>query len=314
MAHPTRRREALMSILSTPRRDIEQAQQALLAPPQRRRRERAFRLTLLAGTAVAIVVLVILLIDILIDGASSVRPVLVTNYASRFPEEFGYRAGITGTLSLMVLVGLMSFPVGVGAATYLEEFAPRNWFTRLIEANISNLAGVPSVVYGLLGSGLFVYFFALGRSLIVGAITLSLLILPVIIVAARESLRAVPRELREAGLGLGATPLQTIGRQILPQALPGILTGTILALSRAIGETAPILVVGALLSHRADSLPWDVDDSFSALPVQVFNLVQRPQDGFQDAVAPAGIIVLLVVLLLMNSIAISLRNRYSRSS
>jgi phosphate transport system permease protein len=201
----------------------------------------------------------------------------------------------------------------VGAATYLEEFAPRNWFTRLIEANISNLAGVPSVVYGLLGAGVFVYFLGLGRSLLVGAITLSLLILPVIIVSAREALRAVPQALREAGLGLGATPLQTISRQILPQAMPGILTCTILALSRAIGETAPILVVGAIFSRRSDNVPWDTNDAFSALPIQIYNLVSRPQQEFQIDVASAGIIILMVLLLLMNSIAIVLRNRYSRS-
>jgi phosphate transport system permease protein len=240
--------------------------------------------------------------------------VRLTSYASRFPEEFGFRSGVTGTLSLMLLVALLSFPIGVGAATYLEEFAPRNWFTRFVEANISNLAGVPSVVYGLLGAGVFVYFLDFGRSLITGAITLSLLILPVIIVASRESLRAVPQSLREAGLGLGATTLQTVGRQILPQALPGILTGTILALSRAIGETAPILVVGALFSRRSDSVPWDVDDAFSALPIQIYNLISRPQAEFQEQVAPAGIIILLVLLLLMNSLAIILRSRYSRSS
>jgi phosphate transport system permease protein len=255
----------------------------------------------------------VLLLDILRDGLPYLRWTLFTSYASRFADQFGFRSGITGTLSLMALVAVMSFPIGVGAATYLEEFAPRNRLTRLLEANISNLAGVPSVVYGLLGAGVFVYFFAFGRSLLVGAITLTLLILPVIIVSAREALRAVPQSLREAGLGLGATPLQTISRQILPQAMPGILTGTILALSRAIGETAPILVVGAIFSRRSDNVPWDTNDAFSALPVQIYNLISRPQQEFQVDVASAGIIILLVVLLLMNSLAIILRNRYSRS-
>ena len=300
--------------VSTPRREVEEVQRALQRPAGRGRRERTFQLSLMVATAVAVIVLAILLIDILIDGLPSLTLTRFTNYASRFPEEFGFRSGITGTLSLMVVTALLSFPIGVGAATYLEEFAPRNWFTRFVEANVSNLAGVPSVVYGLLGAGVFVYFFSLGRSLVVGAITLSLLILPVIIVASRESLRAVPQALREAGLGLGATRLQTISRQILPQALPGILTGTILALSRAIGETAPILVVGALFSRRSDNVPWDIDDAFSALPIQIYNLVSRPQAEFQEMVAPAGIIILLVLLLLMNSIAIYLRNRYSRSS
>jgi phosphate transport system permease protein len=303
----------IVAVLSTPERTVRQAQQALSQPPARSRRERAFHLGLLIATAVAIVVLAVLLIDILVDGALHLRLSLFTAYASRFPDRFGFRSGITGTLSLMVLVAVLSFPIGVGAATYLEEFAPTNRVTRLIEANISNLAGVPSVVYGLLGAGVFVYFLSLGRSLLVGAITLSLLILPVIIVSAREALRAVPQALREAGLGLGATPLQTVARQILPQAMPGILTGTILALSRAIGETAPILVVGAILSRRSDNVPWDTNDAFSAMPVQIYNLVSRPQHEFQVDVAAAGIIILMVLLLLMNSLAIVLRNRYSRS-
>ncbi|CAN5906524.1 phosphate ABC transporter permease PstA [soil metagenome] len=301
-----------MATLSTPQREVDAAQQALQPPPQRIRRERGYKVVLMMATAVAIIVLAVLLIDILRDGGAFLNGLRLSSYASRFPEQFGFRGGISGTISLMVLVGIMSFVIGVGAATYLEEFAPQNRFTQLIEANISNLAGVPSVVYGLLGAGVFVFFFGLGKSLIVGAITLSLLILPVIIVAARESLRAVPGSLREAGLGLGATPLQTIRRQILPQALPGIFTGTILALSRAIGETAPILVVGALFSRRSDNVPWDIDDAFSALPIQIYNLVARPQQAFQEQVAPAGIIILLVLLLLMNSIAIILRNRYSR--
>ncbi len=300
--------------VSTPERISRDAVQALQAPPGRNRSERAFKMVLLVTTGIAVVMLVVLLLDILVDGVAFVTGQRLLQYSSRFPDQFGFRSGITGTLSLMVLVALLSFPIGVGAATYFEEFAPQNWFTRLAEANISNLAGVPSVVYGLLGAGVFVYFFSLGRSLIVGAITLSLLILPVIIVASRESLRAVPRTLREAGLGLGATPLQVTWRQVLPQALPGILTGTILALSRAIGETAPILVVGALFSRRADNVPWDINDAFSALPIQIYNLVSRPQQEFQAQVAPAGIIILLVLLLLMNSIAIILRNRSSRSN
>jgi phosphate transport system permease protein len=302
-----------MAVLSTPEDIARQAQRSLTQPQNRARRERAFSTLLMIGTAVAVVVLAVLLIDILRDGVLHLRWTLFTAYASRFADRFGFRSGITGTLSLMVLVAMMSFPIGVGAATYLEEFAPRNRLTRLIEANISNLAGVPSVVYGLLGAGVFVYFLAMGRSLLVGAITLSLLILPVIIVSSREALRAVPQALREAGLGLGATPLQTVSRQILPQAMPGILTGTILALSRAIGETAPILVVGAIFSRRSDNVPWDSNDAFSAMPVQIYNLISRPQQEFQVDVASAGIIILLVLLLLMNSLAIVLRNRYSRS-
>lgn len=302
-----------MPVMSTPAQTARRAQEQLAQPRRRARRERRFQRLLFVATAVAIVVLVVLVVDILRDGVLHLSGTLFTNYASRFPDQFGFRSGLTGTLSLMVLVAVLAFPVGLGAAAYLEEFAPTNPVTRLIEANISNLAGVPSVVYGLLGAGVFVYFFSLGRSLLVGAITLALLILPVIIVASREALRAVPQALREAGLGLGATRLQVVTRQILPQAMPGILTGTILALSRAIGETAPILVVGALFSRRADNVPWDTNDAFSAMPIQIYNLISRPQQEFQVDVASAGIIILMVLLLVMNSAAIVLRNRYSRS-
>jgi phosphate transport system permease protein len=267
---------------------------------------------LLTGTVISVVVLAILLIDVFMDGATRLDLAFLTSYVSRFADEAGIRAGLTGTLSLMMLVGLMSFPLGVGAAIYLEEFAPSNRFTRLLETNISNLAGVPSVVYGLLGAGIFVYLMSFGRSLLAGALTLTLLILPVIIVASREALRAVPRGIRDGGLALGATPLQVTSRQVLPAALPGMLTGTILALSRAIGETAPILVVGALFSRRADSEPWHVLESFSALPVQIYQFISYPQAEFQIRVSAAGIIVMLGALLLMNSIAIYLRNRSSR--
>lgn len=279
---------------------------------QRARREGRFHALLIGATVISIGVLAWLLVDILVDGAGRVNATLLTEYTSRRADATGVRAGITGTLSLMVLVAGIAFPVGVGAALYLEEFAPDNRLTRLIEANINNLAGVPSVVYGLLGFGILVGILGWSRSLIVGAITLSLLILPVIIVASRESLRAVPRALRDGGLALGATPLQVAVRMTLPTAMPGILTGTILALSRAIGEAAPVLVAGAVFSRRADNVPWGLTDGFTALPIQIFDFVKRPQPEFQVEVAAAGIIVLLVLLLVMNSIAISLRNAYAR--
>ena len=277
-------------------------------------KERAFAVALLAATVVAVLVLVVLLVDIVRDGAGRLDGTLVTEYPSRRPEDTGYRAGLTGSLSLMALVALMAFPLGVAAAVYLEEFAPSNRFTRLLETNINNLAGVPSVVYGLLGAGLFVGILGLGRSLLVGAVTLSLLVLPVIIVASREALRAVPQAIRQAGLALGATPLQVTFRQTLPAAMPGIMTGTILALSRAIGETAPVLVAGAVFSRRADSLPWYPGEAYTAMPVQIYNFVSRPQPAFQVEVASAGIILLMAVLLCMNSAAIVLRNRYARSA
>ena len=305
--------------ISTPQRVAESVQRQLAAPPQRTRRERLFAAALLAATVVAVIVLVVLLVDVLLDGAVRLFggetgfPQILTSYRSRFPEGTGYLAGLTGTLSLMVLVAVISFPVGVGAALYLEEFAARNRLTRLLEANIANLAGVPSVVYGLLGAGVFIAVLGFGRSLLTGALTLSLLILPVIIVAGREALRSVPRAIRDGGLALGATPLQVAFRQTLPAALPGILTGTILALSRAIGETAPLLVAGAAGTLRTSNVPWDLDQQYTALPVEIYRYVSFPQDAFRVDVASAGIIVLLIVLLLMNSVAILLRNKYSRS-
>lgn len=298
--------------VSTPQRSVRRALGELDRPVERGYKERAFRLLLLAATSLAVLVLVALVVQILLTGVPRLRLEFLTSYSSRRAAQTGIRAGLTGTLSLMVLTAALAFPVGVGAAVYLEEFAPDNWLTRLMEANISNLAGVPSVVYGLLGSAVFVYLLAMGRSLIAGAATLALLILPVIIVAGREAVRAVPRAIRDAGLALGATPWQVTSRQVLPAAMPGILTGTILALSRAIGETAPLLVVGALLSRRADSTPVDVLEPFTALPILIYDFASRPQEAFRVEAAAAGIIVLMAVLLIMNSIAIVLRGRFSR--
>ena len=298
--------------VATPQRSAEKALADLSRPGKRNGKERAFAALLFTMTAVAVIVLVALIVDIIFDGAARLNLDFLTDYVSRTPERTGVRAGLTGTLSLVVITALVAFPIGVGAAIYLEEFAPDNRFTRLMEANISNLAGVPSIVYGLLGVAVFVYLLGLGRSLLAGALTLSLLILPVIIVAGREAIRAVPGAIRDGGLALGATPWQVTARQILPAAMPGILTGTILALSRAIGETAPILVVGAVISRRSDNLPWFGLESFSALPVQIYQFVSRPQTGFKIEAASAGIIVLMVVLLAMNSVAIVVRNRFSR--
>jgi phosphate transport system permease protein len=275
-------------------------------------KERRFQLYLVTATVISVLVLAWLLVDILLDGAGRLNTSFLTSFASRSAEATGIRAGLTGSLSLMILTALMAFPIGVAAALYLEEFARQGRFARLVEANINNLAGVPSVVYGLLGFGVFVQFLGLGRDLLVGAITLSLLVLPVIIVASREALRAVPQEIRAAGLALGATPLKVALTITLPAAISGVMTGTILALSRAVGETAPILVAGAALSLRFDATPWNPGGAYSALPIQVYDFVSRPQPAFQIEAASAGIIVLLVVLLSMNSVAIYLRNRYSK--
>lgn len=277
-------------------------------------RERFTQLMLFLATCVAIVVLITLLVDILSDGVGTLSLDFLTNYTSRIAEQTGIRAGLTGTLSLMALVAVITIPVGVGAAMYLEEFAPRNAWSRLLETNINNLAGVPSIVYGLLGLSVFVFFFGFGRSLITGALTLSVLVLPVVIVASREALRAVPREIRSGGLALGATPLQVAFRQTLPAAVPAILTGIILSLSRAIGETAPILVAGAVAFRRADNEPWNLGEAYTAMPIQIFNFVGRPQEEFKIEVASAAIIVLMVLLLIMNSAAIIIRNRFARNS
>ena len=303
----------MATLLSTPASTSRKAVADLGAPRGRKVRERLTTLTLLVATGLSLLVLAALIIDILIDGTGRLSWQFLTSYTSRFADETGILSGITGTLSLMVLVAVMTFPLGVGAAVYLEEFAPSNRVTRLLETNINNLAGVPSVIYGLMGLAIFVVIFGMGRSLLAGALTLTLLVLPVVIVASRESLRSVPSEIRSGGLALGATPVQVAFRQTVPAAVPGIMTGTILALSRAIGETAPILVVGAVTSRRAINEPWNTAEAFTAMPVQIFGYVKEPQAVFQVEVAAAAIIVLMVLLLLMNSAAILIRNRYQRT-
>jgi phosphate transport system permease protein len=301
-----------MSLLSTPRSTTKDVAIALQTSKASTRKERIFQISLLFSTLIGLVVLVVLLVDIVVNGFSNLDLGFFTDYTSRRPEDTGIRAGLTGTLSLMVLVALIAFPIGVGSAIYLESFAPRTWFTRFMQLNITNLAGVPSVVYGLLAAALFAYILNFGRTLITGALALVLLILPVIIVAGKESIKAVPPSIYQGAIALGATPWQAVYKQVLPVAMPGILTGTILALSRAIGEAAPILVAGAVFSRRADSEPWNVTEPFAALPVQIYDFVKRPQEAFQVEVAASGILVMLFVLLLMNSAAIVLRNRYSK--
>ena len=301
-----------MSVLSTPAGIARAAVLDLSAPRARLRRERLFQAVLLGATLIALLVMFTLLYDVLSDGAGRLRTEFFTNYTSRRAEDTGVRTGLTGSLSLMVMVAGMSFPIGVGAGIYLEVFAPDNRFTRFMQVNIANLAGVPSVVYGLLAAAMFVYILNFGRTLISGALALTLLILPVIIVSSREAIRAVPPSIFNGALALGATPWQATYKQVLPVAMPGVLTGTILALSRAVGETAPILVAGAVFSRRADNTPWNILEAFGALPVQVYDFIKRPQAEFQIEAAAAGIIVMLTVLLTMNSGAIILRNRYAR--
>lgn len=273
----------------------------------RRNLGRLFSAVCLAATLSGIVVLAILLITTAGDGLGRLSWDFIDNYPSRFAERAGIKAALYGTIWMMVLTALISVPLGMGAAIYLEEFAPRNWLTKIIETNINNLAGVPSIIYGLLGLTVFVRTMALGRVVLAGSLTMSLLVLPIIIVAAREGLRAVPPSIREASLGLGATPLQTVWHQVLPPAIPSMLTGVILALSRAIGETAPLIPVGALAFVAFT--PNSPMDNFTVLPIQIFNWVSRPQPEFQHTAA-AGIIVLMTVLLTMNAIAILLRNHF----
>ncbi len=279
---------------------------------RRRRREllgRIFEGIALAAILFGLLVLFLLSLDVARRGLGVLSWSFFTSYPSRFPEQAGIRSALLGTLWVMALTALFSVPLGVAAAIYLEEYAPRNRVTRLIELNINNLAGVPSIIYGLLGLELFVRGMRLERSILAGALTLSLLILPILITASREALRAVPMGLREAAFALGATRWQVIRHQVLPVAFPGILTGMILALSRAIGETAPLITIGALTFVAFD--PKSPFDKFTVLPIQIFNWVSRPQAGFH-ARAAGAILVLLAVLLAMNSLAIYLRNRLQR--
>ena len=273
--------------------------------------ERAVVVFLLGSTLIGLAALVALLATVASSGAGQIDMPFIRNFASRIPERAGIWPPLIGTLWLMGLVTAFSFPVGVGAAIYLEEFAPRNRVTALIETNIANLAAVPSIIYGLLGLAVFYRAFEMGRSLITGALTLTLLVLPVVIISSREALRAVPRSHRLGAMALGATRLEAVYKTVLPSAVPGIMTGTILGLSRAIGETAPLLVAGA--AAFVAFTPDNLLDAYSALPVQIFDWVRRPQPEFQ-ALAAAAILVLLAVLLTMNAIAIVIRNRYDRKT
>ena len=274
---------------------------------------RLFVAACILAVLIGLVMLGALVVDVLLDGAARLfhLPTILDtgfldSFASRFPDRAGVKAAVVGTLYMMVLTAAIAFPLAVGAAVYLEEYARRNWFARLVQVNIANLAGVPSIVYGLLGLQIFVRAMGLDRSLLAGALTMALLIMPIIIVAGQESLRAVPPSMREGAYALGATRWQVTRTVVLPYAFGGMLTGNILAMSRAIGETAPLIMIGALTFIAF--LPRDPLDSFTVLPIQIFNWVSRPQEGFQE-IAAAAIILLLIMLLLMNSLAIFLRAR-----
>ncbi len=275
-----------------------------------------------ASTLIGLAILAVLIIDILIDGAGRLGWQFFTSYPSRKPEAAGILSAWIGTVWIMVLTALLAMPLGIMAAVHMEEYSKKSWLTNLIEINIANLAGVPSIIYGLLGLGLFVRVMSLERSVISGAATLAILVLPIVILSTREALRAIPFSIREASYALGATKWQTIRHQVLPAALPGIMTGIILAMSRAVGETAPLITIGALTyvaflptSPISSEFPFisfqGLFDPFTVLPIQIFNWVSRPQKGF-FADAAAGIIVLLIITFLMNAIAVWIRHKHSK--
>ena len=272
----------------------------------RHRKAKLFRMFCAGVTWMGAGLLAILLIQVTVDGIKWLDYQFLTSFPSRFPYKAGIKSALVGTLWLIVMIAMVSIPIGVATALYLEELSRKGKFAKLIEINISNLAGVPSIVYGIIGLAIFVRGLGLERSLLSGALTMSLLILPVIIIASREAIKTVPMSIRQAAFALGATRWQTAWAHVLPASFPGILTGVILALSRAIGETAPLIMIGALT--YVAFLPEGPMDSFTALPIQIFNWVSRPQQEFHE-LAAGGIIVLLIVLLTMNATAIFIRQK-----
>ncbi|MFC6039880.1 phosphate ABC transporter permease PstA [Paenisporosarcina macmurdoensis] len=270
---------------------------------------KVFKALFFLATLFALLALGVLFYRIFTQGIGYLSIDFFLNFGSRFPEKAGIKAALVGSLWMMAVVAPVSLLLGVGSAIYLEEYAKKGKINDFIRMNISNLAGVPSVVFGLLGLTIFVRALALGNSILAAGFTMSLLILPVIIVSSQEAIRAVPKDLREASYGMGATKWQTIARVVLPSAIPGILTGGILALSRAIGETAPLVVIG--IPVIIQFVPENLLSQFTAMPMQIFDWAKRPQEAFQS-VAAAGIIVLMVFLLLMNSIAVFIRNKFQK--
>jgi phosphate transport system permease protein len=290
----------------------EAAAPNITTPPRDQRvKDLLFRFGMMLCLLLALAVLVTLIAQDAVKGIGSINADFFTNYASSFPQNAGIRAALLGTLWLMGVCAAFIIPVGVASAVYLEEYADHTrWYNRFIEVNIQNLAAVPSIIYGILGLAFLVRGpIGMGRVVLAGGLTLALLVLPVVIIAAREAIRAVPPSIREGSMALGATRWQTTWKQVLPAAIPGIATGVILALSRAIGEAAPLILVGAPIFIAFD--PTGLNSSFTVLPLQAFNWLSQPQSEFQD-LAAAAILVLLAVLLLMNAVAIWLRNRYEQ--
>jgi phosphate transport system permease protein len=292
------------------------AHQEAIARPSgaRRAKDIAFRMALVACLALAIGLLGILLVDVAVDGAGALDWSFINSFTSISADKAGIQAALWGTIWLMGVCALFIIPVGVATAIYLEEYADQtHWWNRLIELNVQNLAAVPSIVYGILGLAFLVRGpLNLGHVVLAGGLTLALLVLPMVIIAGREALRAVPPSIREGSVALGATQWQTIWRQVLPAAVPGIATGVILALSRAIGETAPLIVVGAVAVISFN--PTGLDSQFTAMPIQIFEWISRASNDINDyrPLAAAGILLLIILLLAMNSVAIWLRNRYEQ--
>jgi len=289
---------------------------------RRKTLDRFFAFEGLAVMAAALLVLLALVGQLAFDGFARLSWQFVTSFPSRFPAQAGIVSAWVGTMLVMFVTAMAAIPLGVGAAIYLEEYAPKNWATELIEINIANLAGVPSIVYGLMALGLLVYQFHLGQSFLTAGLTLGMLILPMVIIATREAIRSVPPYVREAAYALGATKWQTVRDHVVPYSMGGMLTGMILALSRAVGETAPLITVGALsfiafLPHP----PWQEEfpyvsfqwlfDPFTVMPIQMFNWVSRPQEEFHVNAAAAGLI-LLAMTLAMNAVAIAIRARFRK--
>ncbi|MDH5762461.1 MAG: phosphate ABC transporter permease PstA [Nitrospinota bacterium] len=276
---------------------------------QRKRKERLFLWLCRGATFLAVGILFILLFHVVREGIQWLDLQFLDNFPSRKPERAGIKSALVGSVWLIGLTALISIPLSIASAIYLEEYAPRNKWMRILEINLANLAAMPSILYGLLGLAIFVRYFDLDRSLWSGALTLSLLVLPVIVIAAKGAIRSVPNSIREGAYALGARRWQVVFFQVLPGALPGIMTGVILALSRAMGETAPLIMVGAL-SYIA-FLPEGPSDPFTALPVQIFNWAARPQEDFHG-LAAGGIIVLLILLLTLNAGAVFIRHKLQR--
>ncbi|AXT18837.1 phosphate ABC transporter permease PstA [Flavobacteriaceae bacterium AU392] len=272
-------------------------------------KDQAFKIWGIICTLIGLVLLAVFIGDILIDGIRRIDWAFITDLPSRKAEKSGIYTALMGSIWILLFTTLIAFPMGVAAGIYLEEYSKKNKLSGLLEINISNLAGVPSIIYGLLGLEVFVRIMNLGASVLAGSLTLSLLILPIIIVATREAIKAVPKSIRDASYALGASKWQTIWNQVLPASGGGILTGVILALSRAVGETAPLIVVGALA--YVPFAPESPMDEFSVLPIQIFNWISRPQHGFIENAA-AAIIILLLITFVMNGIAVYFRNKWQK--